>query len=131
MPAGKEPHALEPCETGKELVGDLEPGSTHVHEAGFWEIGQRPETRDRKDGGSFSAVVAGCQRNRLTGFVTQQDARLPVVQVSEPDAVGKLQNGDDLLRHAWELSLPRRARGFKSCFANLRSGRAKSLLIWH
>jgi hypothetical protein len=82
----------------------------------FGEIGQRPETHDRKDGGSFAAVVAGRQCYGLTGLVTQQNARLPVVKVSEPEAVGELQNGDDLLRHAFrEPSLLWRATGFKSC----------------
>jgi hypothetical protein len=41
---------------------------------------------------------------------------LPVVKVSEPEAVGELQNGDDLLRHTFrEPSLLWRVTGFKSC----------------
>src|SRR5947208_1049655 len=56
LPAGKEAVALKPCETGKELVGYLEPGSRHIHEARSGEIVQGPESRDRKDDGSLPAV---------------------------------------------------------------------------
>jgi len=113
LPTGKHPMGLEPRETGKELVGHLEPGGTHVHEPRSREIVQGPESRDGKDDGSLSAVVGAGGCSRLTGFVAQKNFGLPVVKVGEPDAVGELQN-EDKLRHAWEPSLARGAIGFKT-----------------
>jgi hypothetical protein len=96
LPAAKEAVALEALETGKKLVSYLEPGSRHIYEAGFWEIVQGPERRGRKEDGSLAAVIGAGGCNWLTGFVAQQDSGLPVVQVGEPDALGELQDGDEL-----------------------------------
>jgi len=113
LPAGKEPVALEPLDTGKELVGHLEPGSRHIHEAPFWETVERPQRADRKDHARLSRVVSAGSRGRFPCFVPQKNLALPIIKIGEPDAVGELQNGDKL-RHAWEPSLARGAIGFKT-----------------
>jgi hypothetical protein len=100
LPAGKEPHALEPLETGKKLVGHLQPGCRHVHEPRSGEIVQGPQRRDRKDNGSFSAVLGAGGRAGLASCAPQKNLTLPIVKVGESDPVGKLQNGDKL-RHAF------------------------------
>jgi hypothetical protein len=103
LPAGKEPMLPEPLETGKKLVGHLQPRGGHVHEARSWEIVERPQSTDRKNNAGFSRVVGAGGRGGLASFVTKQDPTLPVVKVGEPEAVGELQNGDKL-RHVFRES---------------------------
>jgi hypothetical protein len=109
----------KPLETGKELVGHLEPGGAHVHEPRSGEIVQGPESSCRKDDGSLARVVGAGGGNWLTGFVAQQDPTLPIVKAPEPEAVGELQNGDDLLQARFGVK-PRAYRGqplaSKLCF---------------
>ena len=116
LPAPKEPIGSKPLETGKELVSHLEPGGAHVHQARPREIGQRPQSADQENNAGFPRVVGAGGCNWLAGFVTKQDPALPVVKVGEPEAVGELQNWDDL--HASTLSvkpsLPWPAVGFKT-----------------
>ena len=113
LPADKHPMGLEPRETGKELVGHLEPGSRHIHEAPFWETVERPQRSDRKDHARLSRVVSAGSRGRFPCFVPQKNLALPIIKIGEPDAVGELQNGDKV-RHDWEPSLARGTTGFKT-----------------
>ena len=99
---------VAPATTGISALGQARPR----------EIGQRPQSADRKNNAGFSRVVGAGGRGGLAGFVPQKNLTLPIVKVGKPDAVGKLQNGDEF-RHAWE-PLPRRATGFKTVRAAIK-----------
>jgi hypothetical protein len=77
---------------------------------------QRPQSADRKNNTGFPRVVGAGGRGGLPGFVTKQDPTLPIVEVGEPDAVGELENGDDLLRHDFSRTeLTSAFRWLQSC----------------